>query len=41
MTQDFATRIIAPMDDALAGRLDDWRAQQTDAVADEPVDPAP
>ncbi len=36
-----AAGIMALMDDALAGRLDDWRAQQTDAVADEPVDPAP
>lgn len=35
-----AAGIMALMDDALAGRLDDWRAQQTDAVAEEPVDPA-
>jgi len=36
-----AAGIMALMDDALAGRLDDWREQQTDAVAEEPVDPAP
>ncbi|OSQ30540.1 5-(carboxyamino)imidazole ribonucleotide mutase [Thalassospira sp. MCCC 1A03138] len=35
-----AAGIMALMDDALAGRLDDWREQQTDAVAEEPVDPA-
>ena len=36
-----AAGIMALMDDALAGRLDDWRAQQTDVVAEEPVDSAP
>ncbi|OSQ45699.1 5-(carboxyamino)imidazole ribonucleotide mutase [Thalassospira alkalitolerans] len=36
-----AAGIMALMDDALAGRLDDWRTQQTNAVAEEPVDPAP
>ncbi|WP_417813508.1 5-(carboxyamino)imidazole ribonucleotide mutase [Thalassospira alkalitolerans] len=36
-----AAGIMALMDDALAGRLDHWRTQQTNAVAEEPVDPAP
>lgn len=36
-----AAEIMALMDDNLASRLDDWRAAQTDAVADAPVDPAP
>ncbi|WP_417816416.1 5-(carboxyamino)imidazole ribonucleotide mutase [Thalassospira alkalitolerans] len=36
-----AAGIMALMDDALAGRLDDWRTEQTNAVAEEPVDPAP
>ncbi|RCK23477.1 5-(carboxyamino)imidazole ribonucleotide mutase [Thalassospira lucentensis] len=36
-----AAGIMALMDDGLASRLDDWRAAQTDAVADAPVDPAP
>ncbi|WP_417810221.1 5-(carboxyamino)imidazole ribonucleotide mutase [Thalassospira alkalitolerans] len=36
-----AAGIMALMDDALAGRLDDWRTKQTNAVAEEPVDPAP
>jgi len=36
-----AAGIMALMDDDLASRLDDWRAAQTDAVADAPVDPAP
>lgn len=36
-----AAEIMALMDDGLASRLDDWRAAQTDAVADAPVDPAP
>lgn len=36
-----AAGIVALMDDGLASRLDDWRAAQTDAVADAPVDPAP
>ncbi|AUG53529.1 5-(carboxyamino)imidazole ribonucleotide mutase [Thalassospira marina] len=35
-----AAGIMALMDDALAGRLDAWRQSQTDAVAEEPVDPA-
>lgn len=36
-----AAEVMALMDDDLASRLDDWRAAQTDAVADAPVDPAP
>lgn len=32
-----ATAIIALQDPALAQRLDDWRAAQTDSVAEEPV----
>tara|TARA_R110000868_G_scaffold162903_1_gene394460 strand:+ start:20912 stop:21412 length:501 start_codon:yes stop_codon:yes gene_type:complete len=36
-----AAGIMALMDDALAGRLDDWRTEQTNAVAEEPVHPAP
>ncbi len=36
-----AAGIMALMDDPLAGRLDDWRTEQTNAVAEEPVDPAP
>ena len=36
-----AAEIMALMDETLASRLDDWRAAQTDAVADAPVDPAP
>jgi 5-(carboxyamino)imidazole ribonucleotide mutase len=36
-----AAEIMALMDDGLAQRLDDWRAAQTDSVAEEPVDPAP
>lgn len=35
-----AAGIMALMDDALADRLDAWRQSQTDAVAEEPVDPA-
>lgn len=35
-----AAEIMALMDDGLATRLDDWRADQTASVADEPVDPA-
>ncbi|NVJ99749.1 MAG: 5-(carboxyamino)imidazole ribonucleotide mutase [Alphaproteobacteria bacterium] len=35
-----AAAVIALMDDALAGRLDDWRAAQTDSVAEEPTDNA-
>jgi 5-(carboxyamino)imidazole ribonucleotide mutase len=31
-----AAAILANQDDALAGRLEDWRAAQTAAVADEP-----
>ncbi|RCK51607.1 N5-carboxyaminoimidazole ribonucleotide mutase [Thalassospira profundimaris] len=34
-----AAGIMALMDDALAGRLDAWRQSQSDAVAEEPVDP--
>jgi 5-(carboxyamino)imidazole ribonucleotide mutase len=36
-----AAAILALHDDALAQRLDDWRARQTDGVADAPVDVAP
>jgi|TARA_R110001583_G_scaffold13591_4_gene58052 5-(carboxyamino)imidazole ribonucleotide mutase len=35
-----AAGIMALMDDALADRLDAWRQSQTDAVAQDPVDPA-
>ncbi|MDP2699865.1 5-(carboxyamino)imidazole ribonucleotide mutase [Thalassospira sp.] len=35
-----AAGIMALMDDALATRLEDWRTRQSDAVAQEPVDPA-
>jgi 5-(carboxyamino)imidazole ribonucleotide mutase len=34
-----AASILALSDDALAERLDAWRARQTDAVAEKPVDP--
>ncbi|HTH16713.1 MAG TPA: 5-(carboxyamino)imidazole ribonucleotide mutase [Magnetospirillum sp.] len=34
-----AASILALSDDALAARLDSWRARQTDSVADKPVDP--
>jgi 5-(carboxyamino)imidazole ribonucleotide mutase len=33
--------MLATTDPALAGRLDAWRARQTEAVAAEPVDPPP
>ncbi|MAP19195.1 MAG: 5-(carboxyamino)imidazole ribonucleotide mutase [Aurantimonas sp.] len=33
-----AASVLAPSDDALAGRLDAWRKAQTDAVAAAPVD---
>jgi len=33
-----AASILALSDDALAARLDSWRARQTDSVADKPVD---
>ena len=32
----FAAAMLATTDDALAGRLDTWRAAQSDAVAEEP-----
>lgn len=35
----FAASILALNDAALAGRLADWRTQQTEAVADRPRDP--
>ena len=35
-----AAAVLALTDDALAGRLADWRAAQTAAVADRPVDEA-
>jgi 5-(carboxyamino)imidazole ribonucleotide mutase len=35
----FAASILALNDAALAARLADWRKQQTEAVADRPVDP--
>lgn len=35
-----AAAVMALMDDALAGRLDAWRAAQTESVAEEPVDNA-
>ncbi|WP_339779544.1 5-(carboxyamino)imidazole ribonucleotide mutase [uncultured Thalassospira sp.] len=35
-----AAGIMALMNDALADRLDAWRQSQTDAVAQDPVDPA-
>ena len=35
-----AAAVLALTDDALAGRLADWRAAQTAAVADRPVDDA-
>ena len=35
-----AAGILALSDPALAGRLDDWRARQTAAIADEPKDTA-
>lgn len=34
-----AASILALADDALAGRLEAWRARQTDSVAEKPVDP--
>ncbi|HLO76314.1 MAG TPA: 5-(carboxyamino)imidazole ribonucleotide mutase [Magnetospirillum sp.] len=34
-----AVSILALADDALAGRLEDWRTRQTDQVAEMPVDP--
>ena len=33
-----AASVLALSDDALAGRLDDWRARQSAAVAEHPVD---
>ena len=36
-----AAAILAGTDPALAARLDALRAEQTAAVAEEPVDPAP
>ncbi|MEI2384984.1 5-(carboxyamino)imidazole ribonucleotide mutase [Breoghania sp. JC706] len=33
-----AASVLALSDDALAGRLDDWRARQSAAVAERPVD---
>jgi 5-(carboxyamino)imidazole ribonucleotide mutase len=35
-----AAAVLALSDEALAGRLDDWRASQTDAVAERPSDDA-
>jgi len=35
-----AASVLALSDDALATRLEAWRSQQTDAVADRPKDPA-
>jgi 5-(carboxyamino)imidazole ribonucleotide mutase len=35
-----AAAVLALQDTALAGRLIDWRRQQTDAVADHPIDAA-
>lgn len=34
-----AASILALADDALAGRLEAWRARQTESVAEKPVDP--
>jgi 5-(carboxyamino)imidazole ribonucleotide mutase len=36
-----AAAIIALQDEAVAGKLQFWRDAQTDAVADNPVDPSP
>ena len=35
-----AAAVLALQDPALAGRLEDWRQRQTDAVADRPIDAA-
>ena len=35
-----AAAILALSDDALAGRLAAWRARQTEAVLDDPTNPA-
>ncbi len=35
-----AAAVLALQDAALAGRLEDWRQRQTDAVADRPIDSA-
>lgn len=35
-----AAAVLALQDAALAGRLEDWRQRQTDAVADRPIDAA-
>jgi 5-(carboxyamino)imidazole ribonucleotide mutase len=35
-----AAAVLALSDPALAARLDEWRARQTDAVAPHPADPA-
>ncbi|MDY0242890.1 MAG: 5-(carboxyamino)imidazole ribonucleotide mutase [Rhodospirillaceae bacterium] len=37
----FAASILALSDEALSRRLQDWRARQTEAVAETPVDEAP
>ena len=36
-----AASIVALKDEALAGRLERWRREQTDSVAETPVDPSP